>query len=161
MAKARPLSLKITGINETFNALGSKVDAIKKEVDNEMAASVELMATNAKQLFPSGRASVEGQTQMYADIRSSIKADKKMPFVYELIAGKGKDPMAAYIEFGTGRYFPQYPGKEKEWQALAKEYYVNGRGWMTPSPYFYPSVTSGIVSLVNHIKQIFKRNERL
>ena len=161
MAKARPLSLKITGINETFNALGSKVDAIKKEVDNEMAASVELMATNAKQLFPSGRASVEGQTEMYADIRSSIKAEKKMPFVYELIAGKGKDPMAAYIEFGTGRYFPKYPGKEKEWQALAKEYYVNGRGWMTPSPYFYPSVTSGMVALVNHIKQIFKRNERL
>ena len=157
----KPLSLKITGLNETFNALGSRVDAIKKEVDNEMAASVELMATNAKQLFPSGRASVNGQTQMYAEIRASIRADKKMPFVYELIAGKGTDPMPAYIEFGTGKYFPQYPGKEKEWQALAKEYYVNGRGWMTPSPYFYPSVTSGIVSLVNNIKQVFKRNERL
>ena len=149
----KPLSLKITGLNETFNALGSRVDAIKKEVDNEMAASVELMATNAKQLFPSGRASVNGQTQMYAEIRASIRADKKMPFVYELIAGKGTDPMPAYIEFGTGKYFPQYPGKEKEWQALAKEYYVNGRGWMTPSPYFYPSVTSGIVSLVNNINE--------
>lgn len=157
----KPLSLKITGLNETFNALGSRVDAIKKEVDNEMAASVELMATNAKQLFPSGRASVEGQTQMYAEIRASIRADKKMPFVYELIAGKGRDPMPAYIEFGTGKYFPQYPGKEKEWQALAKEYYVNGRGWMSPAPYFYPSVTSGMVSLVNNIKQVFKRNERL
>jgi hypothetical protein len=84
-----------------------------------------------------------------------------MPFSYELIAGKGSDPMAAYIEFGTGKYFPQYPGKEPEWQKLAKQYYINGRGWMTPSPYFYPSVTSGIVSLVNNIKQIFKRNERL
>lgn len=157
----KPLSLKITGLNETFNALGSRVDAIKKEVDNEMAASVELMATNAKQLFPSGRANVEGQTQMYAEIRASIRAEKKMPFVYELIAGKGRDPMSAYIEFGTGKYFPQYPGKEKEWQALAKEYYVNGRGWMSPAPYFYPSVTSGMVSLVNNIKQVFKRNERL
>jgi len=44
---------------------------------------------------------------------------------------------------------------------LAKQYYKNGKGWMYPSPYFYPSVTSGIVSLVNNIKQIFKRNERL
>lgn len=158
---AKPLSLKISGLNETFNALGSKVDAIKKEVDNEMAASVELMATNAKQLFPSGRTGVKGQTQMYAEIRASIRSEKKIPFKYELIAGKGNDPMPAYIEFGTGRYFPKYPGKEKEWQALAKEYYVNGRGWMTPSPYFYPSVTSGMVALVNHIKQIFKRNERL
>ena len=126
-----------------------------------MAASVELMATNAKQLFPDGRTGVRGQTQMYSEIRASIRSEKKMPFKYELIAGKGTDPMPAYIEFGTGRYFPKYPGKEKEWQALAKEYYVNGRGWMMPSPYFYPSVTSGMVSLVNHIKQIFKRNERL
>ena len=158
---AKPLSLKITGINETFNALKSKTDAIKNEVDNEMAASVELMATTAKQLFPNGRAAIKGQTQAYAEIRASIRADKKMPFSYELIAGKGADPMPAYIEFGTGKYFPQYPGKEPEWQKLAKQYYVNGRGWMTPSPYFYPSVTSGIVSLVNNIKQIFKRNERL
>lgn len=158
---AKPLSLKITGLNETFNALGSKVNAIKKEVDNEMAASVELMATNAKQLFPKGKASITGQTQMYAEIRSSIRADKKMPFSYELIAGNGNDPMAAYIEFGTGRYFPKYPGKAKDWQALAKQYYVNGKGWMMPSPYFYPSVTSGLVSLVSNIKQIFKRNERL
>jgi hypothetical protein len=158
---AKPLSLKITGLNETFNALKSNVEAIKKEVDNEMAASVELMATTSKQLFPSGRARIKGETQKYAEIRASIRADKKMPFKYELIAGKGNDPMAAYIEFGTGRYFPKYPGKEKEWQALAKEYYVNGKGWMTPSPYFYPSVTSGLVSLVNNIKQIFKRNERL
>lgn len=158
---AKPLSLKITGINETFNALGSKVDAIKKEVDNEMAASVELMATNAKQLFPSGKSSVKEQTQIYSEIRASIRSEKKMPFSYELIAGKGTDPMPAYIEFGTGKYFPQYPGKEAEWQKLAKQYYVNGRGWMTPSPYFYPSVTSGIVSLVNNIKQIFKRDERL
>lgn len=158
---AKPLSLKITGINETFNALKSKTDAIKNEVDNEMAASVELMATTAKQLFPSGRAAIKGQTQAYAQIRASIRADKKMPFSYELIAGKASDPMAAYIEFGTGKYFPQYPGKEPEWQKLAKQYYINGRGWMTPSPYFYPSVTSGIVSLVNNIKQIFKRDERL
>lgn len=158
---AKPLSLKITGLNETFNTLKGNVEAIKKEIDNEMAASVELMATNAKQLFPGGRASIKGQTQLYAQIRASIRADKKMPFVYELIAGKGADPMPAYIEFGTGKYFPQYPGKEAEWQNLAKQYYVNGKGWMTPSPYFYPSVTSGIVSLVNNIKQVLKRNERL
>jgi hypothetical protein len=69
--------------------------------------------------------------------------------------------MAAYIEFGTGRYFPQYPGKEKEWQDLAREFYVNGKGFMRPAPYLYPSVKSGLVSLLSNIKQIFARNERL
>ena len=81
--------------------------------------------------------------------------------MYQLSAGDPGDPMAAYIEFGTGKYFPQYPGKEAEWQALAREYYVNGTGWMRPAPYFYPSVTSGLVSLQSNIKQVLKRDERL
>ena len=156
-----PLNIKITGVESTLATLKDKYNSAMMEVDREMGASTEQMATTAKSIFPGGNPSIEGQTQRYADIRSKIKAEKNRPFAYTLVAGDSGDNMPAYIEFGTGRYFPQYPGKEKEWQALAKEYYVNGRGWMKPSPYFYPSVTSGIVSLVNNIKQIFKRNERL
>ena len=156
-----PLNIKITGVESTLATLKDKYNSAMMEVDREMAASTEQMATTAKSIFPGGNPAIEGQTQMYADIRSKIKSEKNRPFSYTLVAGDSGDDMPAYIEFGTGRYFPQYPGKEKEWQALAKEYYVNGRGWMKPSPYFYPSVTSGLVSLVNNIKQIFKRNERL
>jgi hypothetical protein len=156
-----PLNIKITGVESTFATLKDKYNSAMMEVDREMAASTEQMATTAKSIFPGGNPAIKGETQKYAEIRSKIKAEKNRPYNYSLVAGDSGDDMPAYIEFGTGSYFPQYPGKEKEWQALAKEYYVNGRGWMKPSPYFYPSVTSGIVSLVNNIKQIFKRNERL
>ena len=148
---ARALNINVQGLTKTISQLKAASDGRLKEVDMEMAAGTEMMATVAKGIFSADN----------PEIRASIRSTKVRPFVYELAAGYGDDPMAAYIEFGTGKYFPQYPGKEKEWQALAKEYYVNGRGWMTPSPYFYPSVTSGIVSLVNNIKQLFKRNERL
>ena len=156
-----PLNIKITGVESTLATLKDKYNSLSQEVDREMAASTEQMATTAKSLFPGGNAAIKGETQIYAEIRASIRTEKNRQFSYSLVAGKSGDDMPAYIEFGTGRYFPKYPGKEKEWQKLAKEYYKNGKGWMYPSPYFYPSVTGGIVSLVNNIKQIFKRNERL
>lgn len=149
MAKA--LSINIQGLRQTIFALEQKADARLKEIDMEMAAGTQMMAITAKRIF-------------YADnpeIKSSIRSNKVRPFVYELAAGYGDDPMAAYIEFGTGKYFPQYPGKEAEWQALARQYYINGEGWMRPAPYFYPSVMSGLVSLQSNIKQVLARNERL
>ena len=156
-----PLNIRITGIDATFATLKDKYNSAMMEVDREMAASTEQMATTAKSLFPNGNSKIKGETQIYSQIRATIRAEKNRPFAYSLVAGKSGDDMPAYIEFGTGRYFPKYPGKEKEWQKLAKEYYKNGKGWMYPSPYFYPSVTGGVISLVNNIKQIFKRNERL
>jgi hypothetical protein len=148
---AKALSINIQGLRQTIFALEQKADARLKEIDMEMAAGVEQMATTAKSIFSSNN----------TEIRNSIKATKIRPYQYQLSAGDAGDPMAAYIEFGTGRYFPQYPGKEAEWQALAREYYVNGEGWMRPAPYFYPSVKSGLVSLQSNIKQVLKRNERL
>ena len=149
MAKA--LSINIQGLRQTLFSLQKKADARFKEIDMELGAGVEMMATTAKSIFSADN----------PQIRASIRSIKVKPFMYELVAGYGDDPMAAYIEFGTGRYFPQYPGKEAEWQALARQYYVNGEGWMRPAPYFYPSVKSGLVSLQSNIKQVLKRNERL
>ena len=149
MAKA--LSINIQGLRQTLFDLEKKADARLKEIDMEMAAGVEQMATTAKSIFSSNN----------TEIRNSIRAVKNRPYQYELAAGYGNDPMAAYIEFGTGKYFPQYPGKEAEWQALAREYYVNGEGWMRPAPYFYPSVMTGIVTLQSNIKQVLTRDEGL
>jgi len=145
------LSINIQGLRGTIVALQQAGDSRLKEVDNEMAAGAKMMVTLAKKIFSSDK----------TKIRSSIRSVKVRPFKYELIAGYGDDPLAAYIEFGTGKYFPQYPGKEAEWQALAREYYVNGQGWMRPAPYFYPSVMSGLVSLQSNIKQVLVRDERL
>jgi len=161
----KPLTYKITGINETFSNLNKVIDKRFEEIDNEMAANVEMMATIAKQKFPSPERTKE--RDKYTTIRASIRTKKNRDFNYSLIAGYGNNPknpdhaMAAYIEFGTGRFFPLYIGKEKEWQELAKQYEINGRGWMMPSPYLYPAVKEGLVKLLATIKKILDRNERL
>ena len=51
----------------------------------------------------------------------------------------GEEPMSAYIEFGTGT-FVQVP---KGWEHIAWSYYVNGKGYMRPFPYFYPAYYIG------------------
>lgn len=160
MAKG-PLVLKIKGIDETLAKLKDKSEDLLNLADSEMAASFTQMATTAKSIFPNGNPAIKGETQVYSGIRASIRDKKIAPLTYQLIAGRGDDDMPAYIEFGTGRYFPNYPGKEKEWQDLARQYYKNGKGWMRPSPYFYPTVKSYFIILVNNLQRIFKKDERL
>jgi hypothetical protein len=155
------LNIRITGVEETFSKLKDKYNSAIQEVDMEMAASTEQMATTAKSIFPNGNPQIEGETQIYAAIRATIRSEKNKPFSYTIISGEPRDDMSAYIEFGTGRYFPKYPGKDPEWQRLAKHFYKLGKGWMYPRPYLYPSVTSGLVSLISNIRQILNRNERL
>jgi hypothetical protein len=141
------MTATITGIEKALSGVKSNYDKIITEIDHEMNASVELMVTNAKAAF-------------YLDVpevKQSIRSKKNGFLYYSLIAGKENDPLAAYIEFGTGKYFSLYPGKEKEWQDLAYNYYKNGKGVTRPNPYLYPAFKSGLVSLISNIKQVIKR----
>ena len=50
------------------------------------------------------------------------------------------DHMAAYLEFGTGRYAAKYVSTLPEpFQKLAMRFYVNGKGRMLEHPYLIPS----------------------
>lgn len=51
----------------------------------------------------------------------------------------GETPMSAYIEFGTG-IFVEVP---KGWEDIAWSFYVNGKGYTRPYPYFYPAYYIG------------------
>jgi len=163
---ARPSAkFQIIGLDKMLSNLDNYYDKIVVELDNEMESAFVNMTTTAKQIFPNPENPKDKPE--YSDIRSSIRYKKNKTLDYSLIAGRGSDPqnpkqaLPAYIEFGTGRYFPQYPGKDKEWQTLAKEYYKNGRGWLRPSPYFYPTFTSWMRVLISNMQRILDRNERL
>lgn len=51
----------------------------------------------------------------------------------------GETPMSAYIEFGTGIFVQVPPG----WEDIAWSFYVNGKGYLRPYPYFYPAYYIG------------------
>lgn len=141
------MTTSITGIDKALSGVKSNYDKIINEIDHEVNASFLLMEATAKAAFELN----------LPEIRNSIRAKKNGFLNYSLIAGKGNSPLAAYIEFGTGKYFNSYPGKEKEWQDLAYKYIKNKRGVTASHPYLYPSFKSGMVSLISNIKQVIKR----
>lgn len=145
----KPLTIKISGLESTFSKLNDNVKEIQLEIDAEMGAAVEMMATTAKQILPAD----------YGVLRASINAKKISDFNYMLSANKDYAP---YIEFGTGPYAASYlASKEQEWQDLAKQYYVNGRGNTPATPYFYPAVKQQTEKLLARIKAILNKNEGL
>lgn len=111
-----------------LNRLKALENDIAKEVDMELASSVEKMATLAKQKAPAktGR------------LRASISADKMSLLRYRLIANTN---YAAYVEFGTGKYYKAYQSNlDDDFRKIASTHYKNGLGTTRPQPFFYPSV---------------------
>lgn len=125
-----------------LNRLKILENDIAKEVDMELASSVEKMATLAKQKAPvdTGR------------LRSSINVDKMSLLRYRLIANTN---YAAYVEFGTGDRYKTYQSNlDDEWRKIAKIHYVNGKGITRPQPFFYPSVKQEKPFLFKRIQSI-------
>jgi len=146
---AKGITIKREGLDKVLKNLKEEGDDIKKMVDFAMASNTEAMASEAKNRAPvdTGR------------LRASITVDKIKNFSYELVA---QTNYAAYLEFGTGKYAASYVGNlEKEWQILAKQFYVNGQGRISAQPYFYPSVKRITPILFKDVENILDRNVRL
>lgn len=135
--------------NKLFQDLKKYSETIIEELDAEMAASVETMATEAKRFAPvdTGR------------LRSIIKAEKdpKQKLSYALTARVGYAP---YVEFGTGplakEYVPQLPA---DWQEYAKDFKKRKPGHTRPQPFFYPAVNKVFPAMIQRMENIIKENE--
>lgn len=146
---AKGFTVEFKGLKETIAKLEDAGDDIKKKVDFAIGINTDAMATEAKQ-----RAPVD-----FDRLRSSITSNKLRDYLYELVAGTFYAP---YMEFGTGRFAANYvPSLDTEWEALAKQFYVNGQGTIPPRPYLYPSYKRVLPILYKDLEQIVDKNERL
>lgn len=60
---------------------------------------------------------------------------------------------SSYIEFGTGRYAALYvPTLDPEIQAYAREFFINGKGWIPPHPYLFPAIEAQRLELLQRLK---------
>jgi len=127
---------------EMLNQYKNTVTEISAQIDQEIAAHGELMATSAKNMCPvdTGR------------LRSSISLKKEQFMSYELVA---QTDYAAYVEFGTGKYFIS---NGQPWDDVAAKY--KGKGLkqvnLLPRPYMRPSILAYIPSLTKTIEDLIK-----
>lgn len=111
-------------IKSAINKLIQLKNELSKEVDMEIASAGEDIVRLSKQKAP---AFIAGQ--IYLNKKDFLKYSVKSDFIY-----------SAYFEFGTGKYYLEYKSElTSEWQSIAADYFVNGKGRLDRKPYLYPS----------------------
>lgn len=147
MASGFNLNINDSRFREMLNEYKKTVNEVSAMMDQEIASYGELMATSAKNMAPvdTGR------------LRSSISLKKEQFLSYELVA---QTNYAAYVEFGTGKYFIS---NGEPWDGIASKYKGRGikevnllaRPYMRPSIMAYmPSLTKAIYNLINEKKKV-------
>lgn len=65
--------------------------------------------------------------------------------------------LAIYLEFGTGSSAAGYvPTLDKEFQIIARRYYINGKGVLIKHPFLLPAYFKHAPKLVDKIRKILK-----
>ena len=91
----------------------------------------------------------------YGKIKQSINVRQDSELKFSVFVNAV--PIAAYVEFGTGAFVEVAP----EWKDMAWEFYVNGKGKLSPRPYLYPAYRRGVEQyekdLIHALKQLDKK----
>ncbi len=133
---ASGFNIEIKGLKETLTKLTKEEVKLENALDFAIGIGVDQMATEAKNkvVVDTGR------------LRASITSNKQKKFYYELVA---QADYAAYVEFGTGKYYINHGG---QWDVLASKFKGKGKRQVNlqPRPYLYPSV--------NHVLPIIEQD---
>lgn len=145
--------MNMNSFNKALVSIQANYEKKLVDIEAELGASVEDMATVAKSLALKNQiGNREGKKT--GNLASKIYAEKvpNVKIGYSLVADTR---YAAFVEFGTGKYAATYvPNLDEEWQQLAKEYYVDGSGKTPAQPYFYPAVKRIFPKLIQRLKAV-------
>lgn len=137
---ASGFNIEIKGLKETLTKLTKEEVKMENALDFAIGIGVDQMATEAKNkvVVDTGR------------LRASITANKVRKFFYELVAQVN---YAAYVEFGTGKYYLNHGG---QWDVLASKFKGKGKRQVNllPRPYLYPSVNKVLPIIEQDLKDI-------
>lgn len=137
--------MRVNGANEVIRRLKSFGEAGHNKIAQVVAVTAQEVATDAAQRAPTGHGQLKQSISALRD--TDTKWWVKVNVFY-----------AAYVEFGTGIYVVVAP----EWKDIAWSYYVNGKGYLYPSPFLYPAFVAGrqrferdIKDALNHLIRSF------
>jgi uncharacterized protein YllA (UPF0747 family) len=140
---SKGVTLKLEGLDKALAKLDLK--EFEQDITDELAAFGFAVVRDAKETLASKlKYSIGG-------LINSIDS-KPSKLSVEIVANRD---YAAYVEFGTGRFAAALlPSREPEWQALAREFYVNGMGRMPATPYLHPAYEKNRLLLIENLKNL-------
>ncbi len=141
-------AFKIEGLTETLSKFNSLPDEVKQAVDDELTATAEQIASDARILAPKDFGKLSGT--------DDLKLTRNEPLLKQVSA---LADYAAYVEFGTGskvRITPGIPGLE----AYAYQFFVNGKGYLPARPFFFPAYLEATKDLIKRLKVIIEETAK-
>ena len=120
-------NVKVEGAQELIKKLKKYGTDAEKKVESITKNIAEEIATDAADNAPAN----------FGKLAQSINASKEYKMLYNV--NVNAVPIGAYVEFGTGAKVDV----PDEWKDLAWQFYVNGQGYLPPTPYLYPAFRKG------------------
>lgn len=72
-----------------------------------------------------------------------------------VVVDKSAGELAIYVEFGTGQSAASYlPTVPKEFQDIARRYYINGKGTIVNAPYLLPNYFRERTEFIKNLKTL-------
>lgn len=143
--------MRVEGTQKLLKKLRALGQEAEKRIDSVTMATASQIATDATRKL-NGYNGVDPDGKIAQSINSM--PDGKLRYSISV----NELPMGAYVEFGTGIFVEV----ADEWKDKAWAFYVNGKGWMNPSPYLYPAYVKGreqyekdLQDLLDHLTQRF------
>ena len=121
------INVKVEGSQELIKKLKNYGKDAEDKIESITAITAQEIATDAASNAPAN----------YGKLRQSINASKENKMLYNV--NVNAVPIGAYVEFGTGAKVDV----PDEWKDLAWQFYVNGKGYLPPTPYLYPAFRKG------------------
>ena len=121
------INVKVEGAQDLIKKLKKYGTDAENKVESITKNIAEEIATDAADNAPAN----------YGKLRQSINANKEYKMLYNV--NVNAVPIGAYVEFGTGAKVDV----PDEWKDLAWQFYVNGQGYLPPTPYLYPAFRKG------------------
>ncbi len=161
-----PFAFKLEGLTETLAKFNSLPDEVKQAVDDELTATAEQIASDARTLAPVDLGKLHGT--------DDIKLTRNEPLLKQVSA---LADYAAYVEFGTGskvsfwpipidlpEYAIQFKGQGKTGKHPIK---IGGKWVMVPyqlnlpaQPFFFPAYAAATKDLVQRLKAIIEETAK-
>ena len=121
------INVKVEGAQELIKKLKKYGKDAEDKIESITSITAQEIATDAASNAPVN----------FGKLRQSINASKENKMLYNV--NVNAVPIGAYVEFGTGAKVDV----PDEWKDLAWQFYVNGQGYLPPTPYLYPAFRKG------------------
>lgn len=149
------MKIKLEGVGKLNTALSKVENKLHNQASKLIAgAALRTDAVAKERLKP-----LPGDSgKLVADIsavRQSInfKHDAKTLSAMVFAGNVTGENLAAYLEFGTGKYAAKYVGTlPAPYPALAMQFFVNGKGWTRAHPFLIPAYRQESGRLADKLK---------